>query len=579
MTLPILPWHQDTTQLQQKSNSDTSDSDSEAKYANSTPKNPILNRLMDPPTSWDKELWHHITCHLRHNDLNHQLITGQPIIACSNAAVDTANFSTFSWIIYSHQALWQGKGVVPGLVDDMYSGRSEAFRVLTILQFLKNYLANYPNTYQQSPTINIYCDNQGVLDRVGKTLAMKPIQSGLTMTDDYDVYAEICSAILDMPLITTRLTHIKGHQDKGPHQKHLSLPARLNIECNKRATDYLPIARRMKPQPNLMLPHRYPHLAINGHTIVRDLQTSLCNAVSTQDYRAYMCKKHKWTSKDCNNVNWQSLKLALRQFKRNDQQRLQKFLHDWLPLQASEHSTQPAGDRLCPTCHMTPETFWHFLECQHPSRETAYRQLQNDIRKQHESNRIDPHMLQLLWQGLNLTCQQYPIDDQLATYPAEFHQLYIDQSRLGWEQLYYGQISTSWAHYINHSSQYKINGTVFYSQLMATIWRYILSSWTTCNAALHPAQPTQRTVLSLTPQVLHLFRIVAKEPALHGHEPTATPDQILQQPVCYIQNFLNTGFRQFQTHATAARTRAINHTRDIQSYFNQLLDNKDDRPP
>ncbi len=138
-------------------------------------------------------------------------------------------------------------------------------------------------------------------------------------------------------------------------------------------------------------------------------------------------------------------------------------------------------------------------------------------------------MLQLLWQGLNLIHQQYPIDDQLATYPAEFHQLYIDQSCLGWEQLYYSQISTSWAYYIDHSSQYKVNGTIFYSQLTATIWRYILSSWTTHNAALHPAQPTQQTVLLLTPQVLHLFRIVAEDPALHGHEPTAMLlEQILQ---------------------------------------------------
>jgi len=254
-----------------------------------------------------------------------------------------------------------------------------------------------------------------------------------------------------------------------------------------------------------------------------------------------------------------------------------KFLHDWLPLWASEHSTQPASNCLCPVCHMMPETFWHFLECQHPSRETAYWYLQNDIQKQHESNRINLHMLQLLWQGLNSIHQQYPIDDQLATYPAKFHQCYIDQSCLGWEQLYYGWISTSWAHYIEWSRQYQVNGTIFYSQLMATIWRYILSSWTTCNAALHLAQLTQQTVLSLTPQVLHLFRSWGTSTI--GHEPTAMPDHILQQPVWYIQNFLNTGFWQFQTHTTAARTCAINHTRDIQSYFNQLLDNKDDHPP
>jgi len=112
-------------------------------------------------------------------------------------------------------------------------------------------------------------------------------------------------------MITIHFIHIKGHQDKGNTQKKLSLPAKLNIECDQHAMAYLPMARCMKPLPNPMIPQCYPHLTINGHTIVRDIQDSLHSAATTQDYQTYMCHKHNWTPKDCDNINWRSMKLAL----------------------------------------------------------------------------------------------------------------------------------------------------------------------------------------------------------------------------------------------------------------------------
>ncbi len=227
----------------------------------------LLERIMSSPTDWESDLWHRITCHSRHDDLNQHLITGTHITACSDAAVDTANFSTFSWIIYSDRALWQGEGIVPGLVEDVYSGRSEAFGVLTLLQFLSNYIANYPNTYPTPPTLTIFCDNQGVLDRINRLPVNQPLQPRPTTANDYDVYIAIRTALHDLAPTTVQLRHVKGHQDQNPHQQ-LSLPACLNIECDKRAVEYLTIARRLKPKPNPKIPQCYPHLQINGQIIV-----------------------------------------------------------------------------------------------------------------------------------------------------------------------------------------------------------------------------------------------------------------------------------------------------------------------
>jgi len=52
------------------------------------------------------------------------------------------------------------------------------------------------------------------------------------------------------------------------------------------------------------------------------------------------------------------------------------------------------------------KSYWHFLECQHPSQQGAYHQLQQAITHLHQTHQTDPHMLQLLWQGLNSIHQQ-----------------------------------------------------------------------------------------------------------------------------------------------------------------------------
>jgi len=201
-----------------------------------------------------------------------------------------------------------------------------------------------------APGITIYCDNNGIIDRVHRLAKTTPITPRSTTDDDYDVYQAIHTAINEVKPVTITLRHIKGHQDQQPNKKYLSLPARLNIECDQRAAAYLKIARKLRPKKNPPIPDSYPLLIIDGNIIVRDLQANLRFAATTPDYRDYIHKKLNWTTKDCKNVNWLSIKLAIRQFNQPDRQRLQKFLHDWLPLCGAVHSQQLAQDSTCLLC-------------------------------------------------------------------------------------------------------------------------------------------------------------------------------------------------------------------------------------
>jgi len=125
----------------------------------------LLQRLVTPPNEWETELWHRVTPHAPLHILRDTLALGLPVLICSDTVLDPTKFSMFSWIIHSTQELWSGDGIVPGHLDDVFSGRSEAFGILTGLRFLLNYTATFPITYPMAaPIMSILCDGKSVLD-------------------------------------------------------------------------------------------------------------------------------------------------------------------------------------------------------------------------------------------------------------------------------------------------------------------------------------------------------------------------------------------------------------------------------
>jgi len=100
---------------------------------------------------------------------------------------------------------------------------------------------------------------------------------------------------------------------------------------------------------------------------------------------------------------------------------------------------------------------------------TTFEQLCQQITKHHICSVINPHLLQMLKQGLLVICNDTPELIQLEHYPAELHPLCSDQQRIGWDQLFYGRFAVSWATYLEHFSGYKINGTIFYAKITVTI--------------------------------------------------------------------------------------------------------------
>ncbi len=201
-----------------------------------------------------------------------------------------------------------------------------------------------------------------------------------------------------------------------------------------------------------------------------------------------------------------------------------------------------------------------------------------DLIALHTQHHIDPNLSQLLRQGLTAIRHDRPIDEQRDDYPGTIQELFQAQQGIGWDQLYYGRISSQWAHYVTANSQYQLNGDVFYSKVIGSIWAYIFDCWKQRNLHLHSPDTAPTDFPVLAAQVHRIIELANTDPALTMAAPTLTADQILQRPIPMIRGWATRGAQHIQNYLTAAHKRAVLHTQDIRNFF-KPKQNPDLRPP
>ncbi len=219
----------------------------------------------------------------------------------SDAAVHNNGTATCAWVIWAGHDLWSGEGYIPGIADEMYSGLAEAYGIATVLGFVAHYLNMYPLALSHRRSIQIYCNNQGVIDRINNhTVNPYPCDA---IKDDYPVYKEIEHQIQQLQLIAPTCHHVKGHQDQKPDTP-LTLPELLNIDCDKCAAQVTPPNNNDHLQTNPPIISACPHLCIRGQIIISQLQHRLCDTATYGEYRSYLQQKFQWTGPHVNTIHW-----------------------------------------------------------------------------------------------------------------------------------------------------------------------------------------------------------------------------------------------------------------------------------
>jgi len=400
----------------------------------------IQNQFRHDLLPWQRILFGSLRKAYTTNTLYGALQLRQSLIIVSDASVQKDGQSGFAWVIAQEaQPLWRGMGLAPGPVDDMYSGRAEAFGVLAAILFLQYYISCFPPDIHPL-TIRCFCDNMGVITNLREMQQETIIRPNDTTADDRDIYLAILAATKRCSPIKITYAHVKGHQDRKPDHP-LTTEELHNVECDKLAKAFVCQHRTRSTQyNNPEMEEGQPHLTIADKVICRRFIPALRRATAEPAYQKYLCKRLIWTYADYQDVHWEILKTALNAQPRNDQHRLTLFLHGKLPLRTSKFHPH-LGSELCPSCRREPEDDWHFLECPHQERRTLFNKLKQTLAATTTKHQIHPSILTTFWLGLLAIRQATPYPNIQADLPPILRETIRRQSRLGWEQLYQGRLS------------------------------------------------------------------------------------------------------------------------------------------
>jgi len=157
-----------------------------------------------------------------------------------------------AWSISAETTLWTGAGVVSGLVEDIYSGQTEAFGILSALWFLVRYIASLPIIIPQCMPIKVLCNNQGVIQCILGLQSAPFTTTRMTTSDDFDIFYAIYNIEQSLNPLQFNFVHIKGYQDHNHPLHQLSFEAQLNVEWQM---SFQPSAKKSTPMLELPFPH------------------------------------------------------------------------------------------------------------------------------------------------------------------------------------------------------------------------------------------------------------------------------------------------------------------------------------
>jgi len=461
----------------------------------------------------------------------------------------------------------------------MHSGRAEAFGVLAAILFLSHYIQSFGHNLFPAATINGYCDNNGVVTTITDILNSTITRPNDTTNDDRDVYLAIHQAILDCKPITLKFFHVKGHQD-SKSKKPLTTIEQCNVDCDHRAKQFARTSTQASTSfHNPAIPAARPHLRIDGKLICRQFIPTLRHTMSMPAYHRYLRQKFNWTPKVLDTIHWVVLQRSMDKFNHNDQRRLVLFINDKFPLRASKAHPH-IGSPLCPSCQREEESPEHFLVCKHPERRNLFVTLKDHLTTTTRKLRLHPCIFTALWLGLHSVRQDAPYPDIGHDLLPRLRPTIQQQFSLGWTQLYQGRLTRDWAQAIDViHPELALSGEQVMTQLLCTIWTYILDVWKIRNTHLHrnanllDLPNYHQAVINLYEQ-RHLIPATAQE-ALYRQPLEA----ILEQPLPRLQTYAQKGLTYFNQQLKAAKIQARLNTPDIRSFFGSKTQHHNDLQP
>ena len=246
--------------------------------------------------------------------------------------------------------------------ESITSYRAELTGICGGMAFALLLLRHHNLTMPDNVKLTVYCDNESAVTTVSVREFMRGVKAHTAA--EHDVIFEIRSMI-DAAGVGIKAKHVKGHQDSDKQYEELPFPARMNVDCDKLAGDFL---RNPPPgwEPRCSAPiMNQVALSIDGITMTSNIASGIRRKIHGDRLKQYIIKKEQrqdpgWSEFDFDSIDWESMRIALKREKPGRVRRILKFQHHWLP--TAERMYGSTASKQCPACK-DEENQQHLLRC------------------------------------------------------------------------------------------------------------------------------------------------------------------------------------------------------------------------
>jgi hypothetical protein len=469
---------------------------------------------------------------------------------------------TYGWVIATEsEILWEGYGVVPPALQNS-TLRAESYGGLAANHFY-NAIHQYNHLPQQSRPTHFWTDSLSLSQRLIKKLHEYSLRPTSCLAPEFNSINE--TAQLLSTTAKPRIHHVKGHQ-QGPD---LTWEAQLNNRCDVLATE-----ARTLPTPKSLstIPTAVVTLTINGNEVPGSIQSSLRHAALSQDLCQYFQKKYNWNDSVVDYIDWTPHSRAIKRLRGRSSSMIQKFIHEWLPVNAHPGTALPTTGQLCPCCRLKNETQNHLLQCQHPIMSKVWTESAQCLQDLMTKNNTDPFLKKLIISAFTIW-RTTPDPPRPEFLPIRYHELFRTQSEIGWDQIIKGRLSIHWVQHQDafaDINQLKISGETWASTTIRQIWEQFSKVWKKRCQEHHGEGQTnsrQATLQRLEPKVQAIYSMKDRLDQIDRTALSRPIQEILNLPSGILERWVRRQEQFVRDGVARARRREKNSLRSITEFF------------
>jgi hypothetical protein len=232
-------------------------------------------------------------------------------------------------------------------------------------------------------------------------------------------------------------------------------------------------------------------LKIKDMYITKDSHKWLMEAATRIPVQQFYNEKYGWTQQDTfDSIDWETQYKTLTSFDTNDQRRILKLVHGWLPTFDRMHRELQSTTKRCPLCYYITESNIHLLSCKHAQQVETIQGLQKYLADDTAGHKSLTTIVQV--------ALRKAIDDPTwtptLTEDEELNRCIRAQSKIGWQHFFLGRIAKAIPRFIDHQLETPHNnrkqkqGEKWLRKIIRKIWDTYLQLWKQRNEIVHGIQ-------------------------------------------------------------------------------------------